>query len=227
MFAIVTKYDKFPHSRRYRVEFLDPVCRISIGSKISRRRLERLLKPFGGRVLFAENITPHRIKQFDTSALRRSVLFCQFYDRVMSKNGISLSVGVVDTAGDFLNRREMTEIIAHSASTTVFTFKNMDDKSHEWLLATGTCPEIVEKKTLLYATDVTFAPEGLLGYEGELFGLGGNGIDREKLYIPDEVRQFLSDSFNQLDKVDLYCMLKNEGLGENVKSATAMQKHAY
>ena len=210
MFAIVTSYDKFPHSRRYRVEFCDPVCRISIGSKLSRRRLERLLRPFGGRILFAADATSHRIKQYDTSALRRTVLFCQFYDRVMSENGISLSVGIVDPAGDFLSRREMTEIIAHSAATTVFTFKNADRQSQEWLLATGTCPEIVEKKALVYSADIVFAPEGLTGYEGELFGLGGNGIDREDLYIPDRVRHFLSDSFAQIDKTDLYCMLNSE-----------------
>ncbi len=222
MFAVVTKYDKFPNSRRYCVEFLDPVCRISIGSKVSRRRLERLLAPFSGRVIFANNVTPHRIKPFDTLSLRRSVLFSQFYDRVMSQNGISLSVGIIDPAGDYVNREEMTEIIAHSALTTVFTFKNMDVLSREWLLATGTCPEIVEKKALLYATNIIFAPEGLLGYEGELFGLGGRGIDRDSLSIPNKIVQFLANAIDEINVVDLYCMLKNEVNDPTFEQTTAL-----
>lgn len=210
MFAVVTKYDKYPHSRRYCVEFCDPICRISIGSKVRRRKLERLLSPFKGRVLLVQNVTPHKIKTFDTAVLKQLTLFGQFYDYVMSQNGISLSVGIVDPAGELVNRREITEIIAHSALTTIFTFRNLEQQSHSWLLSTGTCPEVIEKKAMLYATNCIFAPEGLPGYEGRLFGKGGNGIDRDALIFDDDVVQFLGDSFHTVDKIDLFCMLKNE-----------------
>ncbi len=207
MFAVVTKYDKFPHSRRYKLEFSDPVCRISVGEKLSKRRLKRLLEPFGGLFLADDCVDLHGLQPFDTTELRETVLFKQFCDRVLELTGVALSVGIFDPAGKYLDLNETTEIIAHAASTTVFTYRNAETLCRRWLATTGTCPEIVEKKAWLFGCDCVFAPQGLKGFNGELFGVGGNSVDSESLYIPDDIVRFLS---NKVDKIDLYCLLKAE-----------------
>ncbi len=207
MFAIVTKFDKKPVSRRYQIEFSDPVCRISVGSKVSRRTLSRLLEPFNGRFIATDDVFLHRLKPICLREQRESLLFTQFCDHALSMTGIALSIGIFDPAGRYLDRREIAELIAHASSTTIFTFKNADLQCREWLSLTGTCPEIVEKKAWLFGCDCVFAPQGLTGFEGVLFGEGGYGIDQSKLDIPEHIRQFVSD---KVDLTDLYCLLKAE-----------------
>lgn len=204
MFAVVTKFDKFPHSRRLKIEFSDPVCRISIGDKARSRRLKRVLQPFGNRVLVADGLNLHGITLFDTSELKEEILFEQFCRHVLSRQGIALSVGVFDPSGKYLDRREMTEIIAHAASVTVFTFRDAEPLCQGWLSSTGTCPEVVDKKAWLYGCDCAFAPNGLVGFEGELFGHGGRGIDQRALQIPEDIARFVPT----VDRSDLYCMLR-------------------
>lgn len=206
MFAVVTKFDKYPHSRRLKIEFSDPVCRISIGDRVRSRRLKRVLEPFGNRVLAADGINLHGIKLFDTAELKEEILFEQFCRHVLSRQGIALSVGVFDPSGKYLDRREMTEIIAHAASVTVFTLRNVEALCQGWLSSTGTCPEVVDKKAWLYGCDCAFAPNGLVGFESELFGHGGQGIDQSKLQIPEDTARFVPN----VNAVDLYCMLRHD-----------------
>lgn len=204
MFAVVTKLDEFPHSRRLKIEFSDPVCRISIGDRVRIRRLKRVLEPFGSRVLAADGINLHGITLFNTAELKEEILFEQFCRHALSRQGIALSVGVFDPSGKYLDRREMTEVIAHAASVTVFTFRDVETLCQGWLSSTGTCPEVVDKKAWLYGCDCAFAPNGLVGFEGELFGHGGRGIDQSELQPPESVTRFVPT----VDRSDLYCMLR-------------------
>ena len=153
------------------------------------------------------DINLHGFKPYDTTALSERLLFRQFCRYVLSLPSVALSVGVVDPAGKYLAFECLTDVIAHAASTTVFTFKNSEQYCQNWLSATGTCPEVVERKGWLFGCDCVFAPQGLSGFDGLLFGKGGRGINTDALEFSTQHRALLKFG---VDPADLYCMLDEE-----------------
>ena len=204
MLAVVTLSNEKKNRRRIELQPLGKILHVSVGSGVSQRRLRKALKPFDGAFLCAEGITVPKLKPFDTQKPLEALLWQQFCDFVLNTSGIHTSVGVIDPLGERFDDPLLTKIVAHCALVTVFTFKNADTLCQTLLSNTGTCPEIVQRKAWLFGCDHIFAPQGLLGFEGTLFGNGGRSVDEDLLEI-EPIYQFLLRL--GINKTALYCML--------------------
>lgn len=207
MLAVVTLSNEKKNRRRIELQPLGEILHVSVGSGVSQRRLRKALKPFDGAFLCAEGITVSKLKPFDTQKPLEALLWQQFCDFVLNTSGIHTSVGVIDPLGERFNDPLLTKIVAHCALVTVFTFKNADNLCQTLLNDTGTCPEIVQRKAWLFGCDCVFAPQGLLGFEGLLFGNGGRAINPELLDIPELYQPLLQEG---VDKVHLWCLLNQD-----------------
>ena len=206
MMAVVTLSDKKDEPRKIKTEQLCDIVHISVGSKVSQRRLRKALAPFEGAFLCAEGITVPKLRPFDTEKPLEQLLFRQFCDCLLSQNGIHICAGIIDPLGEHISGPLMTKIVAHCALVTVFTLKNTDELCQRLLNDTGTCPEIVQRKAWLFGCDYVFAPQGLLGFDGKLFGKGGVGIDPESLVIDPQYQPLLQKG---VDKPKLWCLLND------------------
>ena len=73
---------------------------------------------------------------------------------------------------DFIINK-LSNIISRVKTTLIFSDKDLGDYLSFWLSQTGTFPEIITSKSMLYDCDVVFSPNGLVGFTGKLFGKGG------------------------------------------------------
>lgn len=206
MAAVVTLSDKKDEPRKIKTTQLFDIVHILVGSKVSQRRLRKALAPFEGAFLCAEGITVPKLHPFDTEKPLEQLLFKQFCDCLLSQSGIHVSAGIIDPLGEYVSNPLMTEIVAHCALVTVFTLKDTDELCQRLLNDTGTCPEIVQRKAWLFGCDYVFAPQGLLGFEGTLFGKGGRGIDPELLSVDPQYQPLLQSG---IEKSKLWCLLND------------------
>lgn len=206
MMAVVTLSDNKNERRKIKTEQLGDILHISVKSKVSQRRLKKVLAPFEGAFLCAESIAVPKLRPFDTEKPLEQLLFRQFCDHLLSQSGIHISAGIIDPLGEHISSPLMTKIVAHCALVTVFTLKDTDELCQRLLSDTGTCPEIVQRKAWLFGCDYVFAPQGLLGFEGTLFGKDGLGIDPESLYIDPWYQPLLQKG---MDKAKLWCLIND------------------
>ena len=205
MFAVVTELQT-PHSdKRIEVGKVGELWHLAVGKRISRRRLKSILRDFDGRFIFSTSVNTRGLIPFSTEKLKRYVLFEQFADRVLQLNGIGLSVGIVDRDGIFLETDTTTRIISHAESVTVCTLNpDIDEVCREWLLLTGTCPEVTTDPRNLLDCDCVFSPDLRVATVGLLFGKGGLNIDREKIDFPEVYLPLIEAG---VDPVDLKCII--------------------
>ncbi len=204
MLAVVTASSNRDDRRKIKTATLGSILLVSVGNKVSQRRLKKALRPFEGAFLCSGNIHPPKLQPFDTKKPLEHLLFRQFCDFLLSQNGIHVSCGIVDPLGQYLNGDLLTKIVAHCALVTIFTLKDTDELCQQLLLDTGTCPETVQRKAWLYGCDCVFAPQGLVGFEGILFGKGGRGVDPDLLYFEPQHHALLQSG---IDKAQLWCLL--------------------
>ncbi len=204
MMAVVTLSDNKNERRKIKTEQHCDILHISVGNKVSQRRLKKALTPFEGAFLCGEGVTAPKLHPFETEKPLEQLLFRQFCDCLLSQSGIHISAGIIDPLGEHISGPLMTKIVAHCALVTVFTLKDTDGLCQQLLNDTGTCPEIVQRKAWLFGCDYVFAPQGLLGFEGTLFGKGGRGIDPELLFIAPQYQPLLQKG---VDKPELWCLI--------------------
>lgn len=208
MFATVISGGNFKRKRKITEQQLGRVGIISVAQKASRRKLKKILQKYNGEVIFAKTYDNRDIKLFDTSFFKENLLFCDFADFVLSQSGYSLKIGICDPDNRHLETLILPRLIAHAEETVICTSQNIDDLCEFWLKSTGTCPFVTENPLHLSDCDVCFAINGV-ATSGTLFGLGGRGIDQQKLIekIPLQYRVLLN---HQVDPTELLCMLENE-----------------
>lgn len=206
MLAVVTPSDGKSDRRKIKTAQLGGIVHISIGSKVSFRRLKKVLAPFEDRFLAAEGIKTHSLRPFDHSHIAEQLLFEQFCRYVLTLQGFRTAVAVVDPAGRYIKEPLFAEVVAHAAAVTVFTLLDTEALCEGWLKTTGTCPDIVDRKAFLYSADCCFAPQGLLGFEGTLFGLGGRDLDCDSIPVPPDLLPLFS---SDVDRKKLVCLIKS------------------
>ena len=206
MLAVVTPSDGKSDRRRIKTVQYGRIVHISVGSKVSDRRLKKVLAPFEGRFLAAEGIKTHSLRPFDPSPIAERLLFEQFCRYVLTLKGDRTAVAGGDPAGRHIGEPLFTEVVAHAAAVTVFTLLDTEALCEGWLKATGTCPDTVDRKAFLYSADCCFAPQGFLGFEGTLFGLGGRDLDCDSIPVPFDLLPLFS---TDIDRKKLICLIKS------------------
>lgn len=207
MFAVVTEATYPANVRKLTVTVYGCACHIEIGRRTSRRALRRVLKKFGGDVIFGIGTDTRGIIPFDSSLFKERLLFGQFARHVLSLEGFDLKIGFCDTAGNYLLSETLTELIAHAASTVICTESPAEEHCRRWLLSTGICPEVTSNLSHLNECDCVFAPNGLPGCTGTVFGRGGRYLDRSAIDLPVPFRPLLDAG---ADPAELLCMLSRE-----------------
>ncbi len=181
---------------------------ISVGFRVSRRRLSKVLKRYNGEVIFAENVKKCGILPFDCTDFKTNLLFSEFAEHCLQYNGCGLKIGILDPYGHRLEAELLPRLIAHAEETVIVTDKEIDELCRIWLTATGICPEITDSRSRLADCTVCFAPEGAVT-AGVLYGQGGRGLDERKYAakIPEEYRFLITRG---VSPAELLCMLENE-----------------
>ncbi len=178
---------------------------LRVGKRVSRRRLKRALQDFDGKYIFSSSVNTRGLVPFSTNALKHTVLFRQFTDHVLNSSGMGLTVGIVDRDGRFLETDTVTRIITHVESVMICTLRtDIDELCHDWLLLTGTCPEVTTDPKYLLDCDCVFSPDLRVATSGILFGKGGLNIDRSKIELPDVYIPLVESG---VDPVDLACII--------------------
>lgn len=207
MFAVVTESAKHPHGRRITVTTVGCACLIEVGRKVSRRTLNRNLKKFGGDVILGTGLDLRGIIPFDTKSFKERLLFNQFVRYVLASEGRGLFIGVCDTNGRLLLSEELTELVVHAESTVICTEEDANEHCLRWLIDTGICPDVTSAQSNLLDCDLIFAPDGLSGARGTVFGRGGRGLDRGSLPVPEIYHPLLRAG---ADPAEVLCMLERE-----------------
>lgn len=207
MFAVVTRSTHTADARKFTITDYGCACHIQTGRRTSRRKLRRILKKFGTDVIFGTGTDTCGITPFDTGAFKEHLLFCQFAQYVLSLEGFDLKIGLLDKTGDYLNSETLVELIAHAADTVICTDLPAEEHCKKWILHTGICPEVTFDRSCLRECDCVFAPEGLKGCVGTVFGRGGKGIDCNKIKLPSVFRPLVEFG---VSPADLLCMLERE-----------------
>lgn len=199
MFAFVTQNVDSPVSRKIELIKYDSFYQIAVGSKVSKRRLKKVIAKNGFLCIFSEHIDTRKLECFDLSNVKQELLFEQFCDHIIKSPNTSLSVGINDIDGRFLKHEKLVDVVNSSASTIIFTHAFSDDDCREWIKSVGTCPETVNSKRWLYDCDCVFSADGLSGFNGTLFGKGGKGIDPNALNLPNEYASLVGSGVDPAD----------------------------
>ena len=207
MFAVVTKSLHTADTRKLTITDYGCACQIQAGRRTSRRKLRRVLKKFGTDVIFGAGADTCGITPFDTGAFKEHLLFRQFAHYVLSLEGFDLKIGLLDKSGNYLSSDTLTELIAHAADAVICTDFPAEEHCKRWILYTGICPEVTLDRSYLRECDCVFAPEGLKGCAGTVFGRGGKGLDRSIIDLPPQFRPLVDSG---VDPAELLCMLERE-----------------
>lgn len=206
MIAVVTPSHDRNDRRKLKMTPMGSILHISVGNKVSIRRLKKALIPFEGGFLAADGIKTGGLRPFDPSPIYEQLLFEQFCNHVLTLQGFRTTVAVVDPAGRHIREPLFAKVVAHAAAVTVFTLVDTEALCEGWLKTTGTCPDTVDRKVFLYSADCCFAPHGLLGFEGTLFGDGGCRLDCDIIPIPPDLLPLFS---TDIDREKLVCLIKS------------------
>ena len=208
MFAAVISSDGLKGKTKITENRLGAAGVVTAGCKVSPRRLKKTLQKYNGEVIFAKNVDTRGILPFDTIDFKKSLLFEEFADYVLSENCYNLKIGILDPFACYLISERIPYLIAHAGETVICTKENIDELCRFWLKSTGICPEVTENPLHLSDCDICFAPNGI-ATSGVLFGCGGRGINMKKTVakIPKEYHFLLAHGINS---AELLCMLENE-----------------
>lgn len=186
----------------------DKICIVEVGRRVPIRKLKKALQQFGeGFILgggfdesFSSALTP-----FSHFEFAEKLLFNAFL-KVASK-GEFCKVGVVCSA-----------VVPHTVAAKLLSFVSelvlIEDVAEEFLkeciVQYGTCPDIGRERDL-YTCDAVFAPRGLSGFDGVLFGKGGIAVCGEGLLPPPYMQ--MAREFG-VDPVQLLALLDAETGGK-------------
>ncbi len=204
MFAAILASTESKNARKILKKPIGNALIFTVGAKVSRRRLEKAIKPFNGEVIFAKNVESRGILPFDTAGFKQRLLFESFAEYVLGERGCGLKIGIFDPKADHLKSEYLPRLIAHTEETVIITEQSIDFLCEEWLSATGVCPEVSERPGDLVDCDICFAPSGI-ATTGALFGRGGRGYNTIKIIAqtPEEYRFLVAQG---IDPAELLCM---------------------
>ena len=208
MFAAIISSDGLKGKTKITENRLGAAGVVTVGCKVSQRRLKKALQKYNGEIIFAKNVDTRGILPFDTLCFKKYLLFEEFSDYVLSENCYNLKIGIMDSSAQFLIGERIPCLIAHAGETVICTKENIDELCRFWLKSTGVCPEVTDNPLYLSDCDICFAPNGM-ATSGILFGSGGRGINIKSTVakIPKEYHFLLAHGINP---AELLCMLENE-----------------
>ncbi len=208
LIAVIKSCDRGA-GRKLSVKQLGKILTLEAGEKVSKRRLLRTVSRFGGKYIATSELGLKKCGTVDFGFAQNVLLFSQFAGYLLEISGKELSVGIVDPQLQCLDLSLLTKTVAHCSEVTVCTEKDCDALFLKLLFDTGICPEAVASPQHLMHCDCVFAPNGLQGFKGVLFGKGGLQIDPDKLIIPPPYRELLARG---IDPIDLWSALFSEGV---------------
>jgi hypothetical protein len=168
---------------------------ISAGTTVGRIRLKHALAPYGDGFIFGDGVPKRGLVPFNDMDYKNDLLFYTFLRHVLSKSGLNLTAGIMDPNGRYLPKT--LPIIRHCSEVIIVTAQSTDRFAEICLAEIGTCPFITSDRNALLKSDICFAPEGVLGFYGELFGLGG--MDASTVPFPPYCTPVLNLGVSKMD----------------------------
>lgn len=157
------------------------VAVITVGRRVGRRQLKKVLTPFGNDFVFGEGVNFMGVTEFNDSNFREKLLFSAFYYYVSSLGSACGRVGVFDPCGKFI--KKAVELLDSVSEMVIVSEEANEELLEDCLRTYGTCPDVCIKDMLLRC-DTVFCPGGINGFDGVLFGNGGITACGEGLQLP-------------------------------------------
>ena len=157
------------------------VAVITVGRQVGRRKLKKVLTPFGNDFVFGEGVNHRGITVFNDSDFREKLLFSAFYYYVRLLGSACGKVGVFDPCGKFI--KNAVKLLDSVSEMVIVSEEANEELLKDCLKTYGTCPDICIKDMLLLC-DTVFCPVGLTAFRGVLFGKGGVTACGEGLQLP-------------------------------------------
>lgn len=183
MVAIVARKPQLRGGHKLLSEIHGRICLIMVGDRVGALRLKRALRPFGGDFIFARDTAARGLTPFDTHRYREEMLFRVFERYVLSRPGYDLKIGFCSDENRY--RERLIPLIGHAAQTVICTSLDADVLCTECIRQVGICPDIVSRRRYLAECDAVFAPDGLAGFGGILFGEGGVALSPKNFSLPE------------------------------------------
>lgn len=190
--------------KKHRVEkhFCENICTVLVGRAVGKRRIEKTVSRFGGDYLLY-GIDSTGLFPFSAEKYKRKLLFKQFFNTVSSGTEKQNSIGIVDIKGEFF--RHLPAVQENCRMLLVVTEADTGGIEERCMRTVGAAPEFFKTVTPLLDCNTVFAPDGLAGYGGVLFGKGGTDAFVDPSALPVYCRKPLEAGADPTELAALLC----------------------